>query len=147
MFLNNVSLGMYAHLVHRRENRRRRGNAFARLRALAIVATQRAPLGITLDGESIRARVVLVSNNAYSVEVLSIGERERLDEGRLHVYAPRGLLRSSWEERTGDRFTVDAAAGRLQAAVDGEPDVLEMPIEFEIDRGALRVLLPRDPHT
>jgi diacylglycerol kinase family enzyme len=145
VFLNNVSLGMYAHLVYRREQGRRRSNAFARLRALAIVATQRTPLGITLNGEAIRAHVVLVSNNAYSVEVLSIGERERLDEGMLHFYAPRGLFRSSWKEQSGVRFTVDSAVDRRHAAVDGEPEVLETPIEFEIDPGALRVLLPRDP--
>jgi diacylglycerol kinase family enzyme len=38
-FLNNASLGVYALLVHSRERHRRRRDAFARLRALAIVAT------------------------------------------------------------------------------------------------------------
>ncbi len=33
-FLNNVSLGVYGRLVHRRERHRRRGEAFARLRGL-----------------------------------------------------------------------------------------------------------------
>jgi diacylglycerol kinase family enzyme len=145
IFLNNVSLGVYAHLVHRREEHRRRRDALARLRALAIVAKQRKPLGITLDGARLEARAVLVSNNAYVLDVLSIGERERLDEGKLHVYAPLGLLRSSWEERAGDRFTIDAARGVLKAAVDGEPELLETPIEFAIDAGALRVLVPRSP--
>jgi diacylglycerol kinase family enzyme len=145
LFLNNVSLGLYAQLVHRREGHRRRRDAFARLRALAILATHRAPLGITIDGEPVHARVVLVSNNAYELGVLSVGERERLDEGVLHLYVPLGLLRSSWRERSGDRFTIDAAAGRLQAAVDGEPEELETPIEFRVEPRALRVLLPRSP--
>jgi diacylglycerol kinase family enzyme len=145
LFLNNVSLGVYARLVHRREGHRRRRAAFARLRALAILATNREPVGITVDGEPIRARVVLVSNNAYELGVLSIGERERLDEGALYLYAPRGILRSSWDERSGERFRVDASAGRLQAAVDGEPEVLETPIDFVVDPLALRVLLPSSP--
>jgi diacylglycerol kinase family enzyme len=145
LFLNNVSLGTYARLVHRRERQRRRREAFARLRALAIVATHREPIGITVDGEPLRARVVLVSNNAYTLEVLSVGERERLDEGVLHLYAPRGLLRSSWEERSSERFTIGTRAGRLHAAVDGEPELLETPIEFRIEPRALRVLLPRRP--
>jgi diacylglycerol kinase family enzyme len=145
LFLNNVSLGVYARLVHRRERHRRRRITFARLRALAILGTHREPLGITVDGEPIRARVVLVSNNAYELGVLSIGERERLDEGLLHLYAPLGVLRSSWEERSGEKFAIDAAAGRLQAAVDGEPEVLETPIDFTIETRALRVLLPRRP--
>jgi len=147
LFLNNVSLGLYARLVHRREEHRHRRAAFARLRALGILATHRAPLGISLDGQRIDARVVLVANNPYAVDVLSIGERERLDEGRLHFYALLGLLRPAWEERSGTRFTVDAAGGRLEAAVDGEPDVLKTPIEFRVEPGALRVLLPRGPRT
>jgi diacylglycerol kinase family enzyme len=145
LFLNNVSLGVYARLVYRREHHRRRSVTFARLRALAILATHRDPLGITVDGEPITARVVLVSNNAYELGVLSIGERERLDEGLLHLYAPLGVLRSSWEERSGARFTIEAAAGRLHAAVDGEPEALDTPIEFTIEPRALRVLLPRSP--
>jgi len=88
---------------------------------------------------------VLVSNNAYAVDVLSIGERVRLDEGQLYLYAPQGVLRSNWDERDGESFTVDARAGRLHAAVDGEPEELETPIEFRVEPRALRVLLPRRP--
>jgi diacylglycerol kinase family enzyme len=142
LFLNNVSLGLYALLVHRRERHRRRRNAFARLRALAIFARHRESIGITIDGKPIRSRVVLVSNNAYVLNVLSIGERERLDEGRLHLYAPRGWLRSRWEERDSMRFTIDSRTHRLRAAVDGEPDVLETPIAFRVEPKALRVLVP-----
>lgn len=145
LFLNNVSLGVYARLVHRREHHRRRSNAFARLRAFAIVASHRTPLGITVNGEPIEARVILVSNNAYTLEVMSVGERERLDEGKLHLYAPHGVIRALWDERSGESFTVDAAAGRLHAAVDGEPELLETPIDFTVESRALRVLVPRDP--
>ena len=38
LFLNNVSLGLYARLVHRREHHRRRRDALARLRALGADA-------------------------------------------------------------------------------------------------------------
>jgi diacylglycerol kinase family enzyme len=143
LFLNNVSLGAYAGLVHRRERHRRRREALARLRALAAVARAPHGVGITIDGRPVEARVVLVSNNAYALGVLSIGERERLDEGRLHLYAPTGLLRSSWEERSCVALTIDARAHRLRAAVDGEPEVLDTPLEFRIDPVALRVLVPR----
>jgi diacylglycerol kinase family enzyme len=135
LFLNNVSLGVYARLVHRREHHRRRRQAFARLRAWAILLTHRDPLGITIDGDAIETRVVLVANNAYTIDLPTIGARERLDEGALHLYVPG-------DERVGERFVVDSAQGRLQAAVDGEPDVLETPIEFTIEPRALRVLVP-----
>ncbi len=145
LFLNNVSLGVYARLVHRREHHRRRSNAFARLRALAIVAADRHAARLTVDGRPLHARVVLISNNRYELTVLSVGERERLDEGRLHLYAPLGVLRSSWEEQSAERFTLDAGGATVRAAVDGEPAVLETPVEFRIEPRALRLLLPRDP--
>jgi len=135
LFLNNVSLGVYARLVHRREHHRRRRQALARLRAWAILLTHREPLGITIDGTPVESRIVLVANNAYVLELPSLGERERLDEGKLHLYVPG-------DERAAERFVIDAAAGRLQAAVDGEPAILETPIEFKIEARALRVLVP-----
>jgi len=135
LFLNNVSLGVYARLVHRREGGRRRREAFARLRAWTSPLRHREALGITIDGEPVDSRLVLVANNAYVLDLPSLGARERLDEGKLHLYG-------AGEERVGDRFVVDAAAGRLEAAVDGEPDVLRTPIEFRIEPRALRVLVP-----
>jgi len=135
LFLNNVSLGVYARLVHRREHHRRRRETFARARAWAAVVTHRRPLGITIDDEAVESRIVLVANNAYGIDFPTIGARERLDEGKLHLYVPG-------DERAAERFVVDAAAGRLEAAVDGEPDVLHTPIEFRIEPRALRVLVP-----
>jgi diacylglycerol kinase family enzyme len=145
LFLNNVSLGIYAQLVHGREHHRRRSDAFARLRAFAILLQNREPLGITIDGQLITARVVLVSNNGYKLDFFSVGKRERLDGGRLHLYVPTGLVRRAWVEREAGAFEIDATAGRLQAAVDGEPEVLDTPIQFSIEPRALRVLLPRSP--
>jgi diacylglycerol kinase family enzyme len=141
LFLNNVSLGVYAKLVHRREHHRRRSDALARLRALAAVAREPHGIGLTVDGRPLHAHVVLVSNNAYELSVLSIGARERLDEGLLHLYAPAGLLRSDWEDRGCTSLTIDASDSTVPAAVDGEPDVLETPIAFRIEPRALRVLV------
>ena len=138
LFLNNVSLGIYARLVHRRERHRRRRQALARLRAWLIVLTHREPLGITIDGEAEESRLVLVANNAYDLDLPTIGARERLDEGVLHLY----VLRGGVDERRGERFVVDARGRRLQAAVDGEPALLETPLEFRIAPRALRVLVP-----
>jgi diacylglycerol kinase family enzyme len=143
LFLNNVSLGLYARLVHRREGHRRRRDTFARLRALGLLLRRPKPLGVTIDGRPAHARVVLVANNHYEFELFSLGERERLDEGALHLYVAHGWLPGTWDEETGTQFTIDARAGRLQAAIDGEPEELETPLEFTIERGALRVLRPR----
>jgi diacylglycerol kinase family enzyme len=141
-FLNNVSLGMYARLVHHRERHRRRREALARLRAIVLALRHRDSRGVTVDGEPIRARVILVSNNEYELDLLSLGERKRLDEGRLHLHAATGIMRSRWTERSGTRFAINASAGYLRAAVDGEPERLETPLEFRIEPRSLRVLVP-----
>lgn len=141
-FLNNVSLGLYASLVHRREQHRRRREALARLRAFAALTTHRS-VPLRVDGRPVDVDVLLVANNAYDLDLLTLGERERLDEGLLHVYGVGGLLPSlRWEEH-GSSLTVDGP-GTVPAAVDGEPDVLETPVEFRIEPRALRVLVPRD---
>ena len=144
-FLNNVSLGLYATLVHRRERHRGRGLIQAGARALWLSARGGRSMTATLNGEPVRARVLLVANNSYQLDLFSIGARERLDQGRLHVDAARGWLPRAWEERSGERFTIDAPGGTLDAAVDGEPITLETPTEFVIEPRALRVLLPRTP--
>ena len=143
LFLNNVSLGLYARLVHRREHHRRRRNALARLRALALTLRDRRRLQrFTIDGETVRARLVLVSNNDYALELLSLGERERLDEGELHLYVPHGLRRITWDERACTELEIGSPLPRMRAAIDGEPAELDTPLKFRIEPAALRVLVP-----
>jgi diacylglycerol kinase family enzyme len=143
LFLNNVSLGLYARLVHRRERHRRRREALARLRAFGILVRHPRPLRVTVDGEPVTARILLVANNAYRLAALTPGERDRLDEGTLHLYASSGPFRGGgWEERCAERFVVDAERHRLRAAVDGEPALFETPVEFRMEPRALRVLVP-----
>jgi diacylglycerol kinase family enzyme len=142
VFVNNVALGVYARLVHRRERHRRRREALARVRALAMLVRQPHALHVTVDGRQLTARVIVVANNDYDLQLLSLGARPRLDEGVLHLYAASGLLPGRWEERTGTRFRIDAEPRTLRAAVDGEAVTLELPLELEIRARALRVLLP-----
>ena len=141
VFLNNVSFGVYAHLVHRREHHRRRRDAFARLRALWLSVQDRHPQPFVLDRERLDARIVLVANNAYEITVLDLGARERLDEGRLYAYVAEDWFPNTWEERTGERFRLEQSGG-LRAAIDGEPARLDSPVELAIEPRALRILLP-----
>lgn len=142
LFLNNVSLGIYARLVHRREHRRRRGEALARLRALAAVARHRHTLRATIDGDPVRARAIFVGNNAYELSLFTVGARERLDAGELTLWTAAGPLPTSWAKRTGTSFRIDTRGPRVRAAIDGEPVVLDTPLEVEILPRALRLLLP-----
>jgi diacylglycerol kinase family enzyme len=138
LFLNNVSLGLYARLVHRREHHRRRRVALARARSWLILLTHREPLGITIDGRPEDTQLVLVANNSYELELPTLGARNRLDEGLLYLYVVGGPASG----KSGRRFAIDAAAGQLEAAVDGEPEILATPVEFRIEPRALRVLVP-----
>jgi len=142
VFLNNVSLGAYAQLVHRRESHRRRRAALARLRALWVTARERHGLRAKVDGHPVDARVIFVGNNAYELDVFNVGERERLDEGVLHLYTLEGWLPTAWTDRKGASFTVETEASKVEAASDGEPVELESPLRFEVRPRALRVLLP-----
>jgi diacylglycerol kinase family enzyme len=140
LFLNNVSLGLYARLVHEEDE----DASFAKAKAVWMLLRRPRGLGVTVDGEPAHVRVLVVSNNAYELNVLSIGQRQRIDEGRVHLYLAHGWLPGSWEEKSGTEFVVEARTGHLRAAVDGEPEVLETPLTFRIQPGALRLLLPED---
>jgi len=144
LFLNNVSLGVYARFVHRRERRRQRGETFARLRALLIsLKDRRRTERFVVDGQPLRASAVLVANNEYRVDLFSIGARERVDEGVLTIYAAHGLRRLRWTERKAASVKIETRRDPTHAAIDGEPALLDSPLELRIEPGALRLLVPR----
>jgi len=165
VFLNNVSLGVYASFVHDPARKtRNRLVALARM-APAALGRSRRPLAFTLAADGKRERhvalVALVANNGYEMtSPAELGERQRLDEGVLHLYVIKavgrgallGLLAKAavgsierargWQESVASRLRVEPPRPHVHAAVDGEPEVLEAPLEFEIRPGALRVLVP-----
>jgi diacylglycerol kinase family enzyme len=157
VFVNNVSLGVYAEAVQREEYRGAKMRTIAAT-AADTLAGQRPP---ELHWEGTRGResgtVILVSNNVYRLgRALGSGMRARLDAGRLgiavlgssEVLDPvedgepvqrRGRVRlaatRSW---SAPRFEVRAATP-VPAGIDGEAAVLEPPLDFRLLPGALRV--------
>jgi len=142
IFVNNVSLGVYAGLVHRREHHRRRGEMLARARALLAVGRRRHRVRAAVNGEDVLARVIFVGNNRYELDLFTLGARPRLDEGRLVLWIAAGVLPTAWEEHTAASFRIGLAGKQVRAAIDGEPHVLEPPLELESLPGALRVRIP-----
>jgi diacylglycerol kinase family enzyme len=165
IFLNNVSLGLYASLVHDPEQATK-NRAVAALKMIpAAFGKSRRPLELTLDpgggGERVQAFVLLVANNDYALDAISdFGARTSLDEGLLHVYVVRAVGRfrlallfaralagqagklEGYTELTAERLSADSPRPRIHVAVDGEPAVLAAPLAFEILPRALRVLVP-----
>lgn len=165
IFLNNVSLGIYASLIHDPRHRTK-NRLVALLRLLpAALGRSRRPLDVSfeVDGRSERhlALVVLVASNDYGVGAGGrLSERARLDEGLLHAYvvtaasrrallallarAVSGRLAAApgWTEYAAPAFGVESARARIHAAVDGEPVVLAPRLRFSIRPRVLRVLTP-----
>jgi diacylglycerol kinase family enzyme len=161
LFLNNASIGVYAALVHEPSYRDDRLGAIDGVLegmlerdALPVRATFRDGSGTAWD----QVMVLFVSNNAYPVT--DLGGRPRLDAGMLEVsalrrtqgqelgralenlFSGRYQAGEGWARWTTTSFEVDSPSGRLEVGIDGEPVVLDTPIEFKIHAGALRVLLP-----
>lgn len=148
VFVNNVSIGLYADAVQQR------GYRDAKLRTLLEMAPSTiAPEGAApalrwhgADGsEGGDALALLVSNNVYRLgAAIGSGTRPRLDEGALGLAAavatpaaggvPVVALRQ-WRRPS---FEVDAD-GPVAAGIDGEAVMLAPPIRFDSRPGVLSV--------
>ena len=151
VFVNNVSLGVYAEAVQRS------GYRDAKLRTLLdTLPDALGPSGAGLDlrwtgpgGHEHRSgAVILVSNNRYRLgRAVGSGTRPTIDDGLLGIAiagAPagrgeggRGPQRSvrQWSAPT---FEVDAD-DPVPAGIDGEAARLDPPLRFGIRPGVLRV--------
>jgi diacylglycerol kinase family enzyme len=145
IFLNNVSLGIYADAV------RREGYRDAKIRTLLDTAADvfgpsRATPGLRLVddlGHEFREpAVVLVSNNPYALDrPLARGTRPRLDGGELGVVVlerPGAGARRPGRAWRATRLTVHATAP-VHAGLDGEAVELDAPLELGIRPRSLRV--------
>jgi diacylglycerol kinase family enzyme len=151
VFVNNVSLGLYACAVQRD------GYRAAKLRTLLdtvpdFLGPGRRPpdLGWTdPHGASRRSgTMLLISNNRYRLGgVLGSGTRPRIDDGELGiaVVEPREdrgwrrlLPRRPWREWSARDFEV-RSEDRVPAGIDGEATILTAPLRFRILPSALHV--------
>lgn len=166
LFVNNVSMGVYAATVQQEGYREAKAQtAGALLPELLGRAGEPFDLRFTTPGgrEVDGAFMVLVSNNPYVMGVArDTAQRRRLDTGRLGVVAitgrsgaeaarlvslaATGQQRRSpdWIEFTTDALTVRSRSGTAALGVDGESMSLSTPLEFRIHPGALRLLVTRD---
>jgi diacylglycerol kinase family enzyme len=153
VFVNNVSLGVYAEAVQRE------GYRDAKLRTIAeTMPTVLGPSGDTLDlrfsgadgREQKTSAVVLVSNNPYRLgRAIASGTRPRLDAGVLGITViEAGAARDGAkrvQQWTAPSFDVRSEAP-IAAGVDGEALKLDPPLQFRTKPQALRVrIAPQHP--
>jgi diacylglycerol kinase family enzyme len=148
VFVNNVSLGVYAEAVQEE------GYREAKLRTLLataprVLATDAGPTSFRwMDpdgGEHSAAAVLMVSNGAYRLgRALGSGTRPRLDAGELGI-AAADVAGGRMHEWTAPEFQVDADAP-VPAGIDGESLRLDPPVLFKTRPAALRVrIAPHHP--
>jgi hypothetical protein len=78
------------------------------------------------------------------LEVSALRRTQGQEIGRAleNLFSGRYQAGEGWARWTTTSFEVDSPSGRLEVGIDGEPVVLETPVEFKIHAGALRVLVP-----
>ncbi len=153
VFVNNVSLGVYAEAVQRE------GYRDAKLRTIA--ETMPAVLGPGGDALDLRftdadgrehktGAVVLVSNDPYRLgRAIASGTRPRLDSGVLGI-AVLGADAASGGQRRVQQWSAPSfelsSDGPVAAGIDGEALKLEPPLRFRTRPRTLRVLIaPQHP--
>jgi diacylglycerol kinase family enzyme len=155
VFVNNVSIGLYAEAVQRP------GYREAKLRTLLdLVPDVLGPdsEGLHLQWEGPRGRhhsagaAILVSNNRYRLgRAVGSGTRPRIDDGLLGITVFGGLLgggaegggpQRPWREWSAPAFEVHGDR-RVAAGIDGESTSLEPPLRFRIHPAVLRVRIAR----
>ena len=158
VFLNNVSLGVYAEAVHQEGYREEKARTIAQTLAetAANPEQQHSLQFATPDGHRHeRAPIVLVSNNRYVMSgPPDYGRRTRMDAGLLGVSAVTSLpdagsvgsvtlddLRSLHEWETSS-FRIESDGETILAGVDGEALEFPAPLEITIRPQQLRVLVP-----
>jgi diacylglycerol kinase family enzyme len=152
VFVNNVSLGVYAAAVSQDSYRE------AKLRTLLETMTD--TLGPDAEPSELQwvddngvpqtsTALILVSNNVYRLgPTLGSGTRPRLDEGVLGIVdvhppiAGEMSRPARWRELIAPELEV-ASDGPVPVGVDGEALTLEAPLRFRIRPGALRVRIAR----
>ena len=155
MFVNNVSLGLYAEAVQQA------GYRDAKIRTvLDTVPDVLGPDGGDLDlqwrgpgGHEHRGgAAVLVSNNCYRLgRAIGSGTRPRIDDGELGITVVGAVswqdeegrsLQRPWRAWSAGAFVVDSEQP-VPAGVDGEALRLDPPLRFSIRHRVLRVRIAR----
>ena len=168
IFINNSSIGLYPHIVKRREAQQRLGHGKWRSAFwAALKMLRRSPFfAVRLKTESgeriVKTPFVFVGNGEYEMDFFNIGRRAEIADGKLSVYflhrgGRKGLfllilrtifgrLRQTkdFEEINVEEITFETRKKLILVAFDGEVEMLETPLDYKIHPKALKVIAPLD---
>jgi len=166
LFVNNVSLGIYATIVQQDGYRDAKVGTSKELLP-EMLGHQAEPFDLqftTPDGTEVEdSFLIMVSNNPYILgPSLDVSQRRRMDTGTLGVFAVNaksgreaaavvtrtalglGERDPRLHQFTAETFAVRSRSGKAFAGIDGEALDLDTPLEFRTHPRALRMLVPGD---
>jgi diacylglycerol kinase family enzyme len=168
-FVNNISIGLYPHVVRHRDRqmeRLGRGKWLAMLFAFVSVLRRYPTVSVRIAlGNGVHQQTtpfLFVSNGRYETDLFQLGRRQGIDAGELCLYLTRhsgrwalvrlalralfGLLEQEKDFNLVSvrELWIETHKQSLRAAMDGEVVTLVPPLYFRIRPGALRVMVAAD---
>ena len=163
LFVNNVSLGVYATIVQSEDYRDAKVDVSLSMLS-ELLGRQSEPFDLQYraeDGEVDGAFVVMVSNNRYvlgaardaaqrrvldsgTLGVFAVSTRTGVQAARLVTLAALGLrsVSRSWHEFAAETFEVRSRGGSAFLGIDGEALEAATPLRFRSHPAGLRMLVP-----
>jgi diacylglycerol kinase family enzyme len=169
VFLNTSSIGAYVTFVRVRERLEKRfGYKIASALAFARMLSELRTFGVTLEAEgkkkTYRASLVFIGVGERELRMPALGSRVKNGRSGLHVMIVRGRKPArlfavalsaiakgtketedlpEFDDFLVDSCTIDLNHGSATIGLDGELKALRTPLNYRIERAALRLVVSR----
>ena len=160
VFLNNSGIGLYPLMLSSRDDLRKKrvSKWFAAVVSGIRVFVRYHRYSVVINGTTFKTPFIFIGNNDYGLENQLIGERKRLNEGILSIYAVSSAKRIDFLKILGyiiigkrpskqhlklwkvKSITINAKRPKIRVSRDGEHEVVTTPLEYKIIQGGLNVL-------
>lgn len=168
LFLNTSSIGAYVTFVRLRDRLEKRfgyrlASFFAMVRI--VVMMRRIAVELEIDGvaQTYRTPLIFVGVGERELQLPHLGGRVKGGKRSLHVFVVRGRTRARLfvvalaavargvesvarmpevDAFLVDRCTIDTRRHHATIAFDGETEVMPLPLQYRIERDALRIVVP-----
>lgn len=172
IYLNNASIGLYPRVIEQREQDNSR---YGRFQAVALISGfavlmrehQKLKLKLSIDGqlEPIETPLVFFGNNPLQLKDYNLDLADCAEMGKLAVVAITTVSRwqilklisrlqlGTFEQAPevtafcADQVRIDSKAAQMKVAIDGEIIRINTPLYFSVAQAALKILVPKRPHT
>jgi diacylglycerol kinase family enzyme len=168
VFLNTSSIGAYITFVQMRDRLEVRfGYRLASFLATFRIFARMPRIRIEIDVKDVpqyyRTPLVFIGVGERELQLPTLGSRVKDGERKLHLFVVRGRKRARLlvvalaavargvdtvarmpevDAFLMDRFTIDLRRHHTLVAFDGETEMMATPLEYRIERDALRVVVP-----